>query len=1327
MKKLFLLIFYLFLSKTLFSQTPTFYCPEIQQASSDTLREILKKYHAFQITAQSLHSFVSKTPSKVNFILQLGGQFSWDIELAPFDVRAEGYELWVQTPHGVERKKGANKTFRGQLKNIPDSEVRLTIDSNFVLGYVSIGTKTLFIEPLQRLVHGTSSQQYIIYDETDVIPDPGATCAATEVTELEAEIDWRSSQGAAGQCYTVEIAIASDYAMFQKFGSVAATENEVLAVLNNVQSNYDNEFADNIQFKLVKQFISSCASCDPWTSTNDPNTLLSSFGSWAAGANGFGVGFDIASMWSGRDFTGSTVGLAWLGAICSNFRYNVLQHFTSNASLLRVLMSHELGHNFNAQHDSGSGNIMAPSVNNTNTWSSSSINSINNYVSNLSNNSACLSACGGVSPAPAAAFSGSPTSGCPGVSVQFTDQSTGDISTRQWSFPGGTPSSSTAKNPLITYPNSGAFSVTLKVTGASGQDQEVKSAYININTAPVANYNFTPGSLQNSVVFQSTSTNATGFLWDFGDGTSSTQPNPTHTYAQEGTYKVKLTVNNNCGSNSIVKDVVVASLPVANFNATPTSGCAPLEVQFNNLSSANVKKWEWTFNGGSPATSTLPNPKVTFAQTGNYTVSLKVSNDQGEHSIRKENYINAAGTTPTAQFSYSNNTGQLTVTFTNTSINATSYEWDFGDGTSSTVKSPVHTYTQNGTYVVSLTARSNCGSHISTQTIVLNGQLPVADFSANPLKGCAPLAVQFTDQSAGNPKTWFWEFDGGTPSTSSEKNPLIVFANEGIFSVKLKVDNGNGQHQVVKQQLINVSGKAPSADFSVQIVSGDLLVKFTSLAGNASTYLWDFGDGTTSNLQNPTHSYKGAGKYQVKLMVTNSCGTNSIVREIELSTSPKADFKADVTSGCAPLEVQFTNLSTPSAGGTWQWVFKGGSPEVSTEAHPKVIFSSPGTYDVSLTYNMGASGADTKSMMGYIQISPASLAKFEYQVKGYEVTFVNNAANADNYHWDFGDGTASQEKNPKHAFQLDGKYLVTLKVTNACSSSSFSDSIAIFQGKPTAGFNLASRKVCQSVPVKFINESRGSIDSFTWYFPGGKPSLSHERSPVVVYDSLGVFDVTLVAHSDSGNATITRRRFVRVTPPIKPTYAAWTMRNLVLFSNTTTEADSVEWHFGDGTFSKEKNVWHGYPLPGEYRAKLITYSRCGKDSIGILVRVQRTLWNDWGGSPKWFSRDQRSRTASSQSAPIAENVPVNNEVFEGLKVWPNPNNGNFNLEFSGTTASPATIRVMDATGRVAHLQNIDTWKGINFHSFNLSGLPKGVYFLQVLYSEKIPTTRIVIE
>ena len=244
---------------------------------------------------------------------------------------------------------------------------------------------------------------------------------------------------------------------------------------------------------------------------------------------------------------------------------------------------------------------------------------------------------------PLAAFSVSPTSGNAPLSVAFTDTSTNSPTTWKWTFGDGT--SSTAKNPTHAYNNAGTYTVALTVTNSAGTNTATKSSYISVKAPiPVAAFSASPtsGNTPLSVVFSDKSTGSlTSWKWTFGDGTSSTTRNPTHTYTTAGSYTVVLTAANAAGSNTATQSayikVTAPVRPVAAFSAYPTSGGVPLKVQFTDKSTGTPTSWKWAFGDG--IYSTTRNPVHTYNSKGKFTVTLTVNNAAGSSYKTVSGYI----------------------------------------------------------------------------------------------------------------------------------------------------------------------------------------------------------------------------------------------------------------------------------------------------------------------------------------------------------------------------------------------------------------------------------------------------------------------------------------------------------------------------------------------------------------------------------------------------------------------------------------------------------------------------------------------------------------
>jgi uncharacterized delta-60 repeat protein len=470
-------------------------------------------------------------------------------------------------------------------------------------------------------------------------------------------------------------------------------------------------------------------------------------------------------------------------------------------------------------------------------------------------------------------------------------------------------------------------------------------------------------------------------------------------------------------------------LPTANFTATNTTGCAPLEVKFSSAASSNTTAWSWQFPGGTPATSAAQNPTVTYAVAGSYAVTLTVSNAAGSHTAMQTNFV-TVNPLPTAAFSAAPN--GTTVTFSNTSSNAASYLWNFGDSQSSTAASPSHTYAADGTYTVTLSVTNACGTATATQTVTIL-TAPTANFTANTTSGCVPLAVKFSDQSSSNTTAWSWQFPGGTPATSTAQNPTVTYAVAGSYAVTLTVSNAAGSHTAMQSNFVAVN-PLPTAAFSA--APNGTTVTFSNTSSNAASYLWNFGDSQSSTAASPSHTYAADGTYTVTLSATNACGTATVSQEVVIGPGLTAHFSHTNPQGCVPLTVQFADQSQNAT--TWAWAFPGGTPATSTAQNPSVTYTITGKYDVTLVVTHPNFGTKTKTLTQLVEVQPLPTAAFDITpLGGQTYQFQNASTNAAGYLWEFpgGNPATSTEASPTVTYAAPGTHTVRLSALNNCGAS----------------------------------------------------------------------------------------------------------------------------------------------------------------------------------------------------------------------------------------------------------------------------------------------------
>jgi PGF-pre-PGF domain-containing protein/uncharacterized repeat protein (TIGR02543 family) len=313
------------------------------------------------------------------------------------------------------------------------------------------------------------------------------------------------------------------------------------------------------------------------------------------------------------------------------------------------------------------------------------------------------------------------------------------------------------------------------------------------------------------------------------------------------------------------------------------------------------------------------------------------ANDSVASSSENNVTFNLTSVVPVANFTVNVTSGMVpqTVNFTDLSSNhPNGWVWDFGDGNTSSDQNPMHTYVSAGTYNISLNASNPAGSNISIQTgLITIIDTPVANFTSNVTVGAAPLTVSLTDTSDNDPVIWSWNFGDG--NTSSAQDPTHTYVSAGTYNVSLNATNPAGSNVTTQTAYITVY-ITPVANFSADVTSGTapLSVSFTDLSNNTPTsWLWDFGDGSNSTSQNPTHSYTVAGSYNVTLNATNAAGSN---------VSEQTSY---ITVAAAP-----SSSGSSGSSGTRASVSQGQNPAIvgtSASSVIRVTGGSPVEYDFS--------------------------------------------------------------------------------------------------------------------------------------------------------------------------------------------------------------------------------------------------------------------------------------------------------------------------------------------------------------------------------------------
>lgn len=361
-------------------------------------------------------------------------------------------------------------------------DVSLTINDNFIYGFIKRNDAYLFIEPLRNFEKGAASDVFVVYYAHHVIENSEHKCGVHKTQEKTEAMG--NQKALTTLCKLMDLGIANTYDMVTDQGSVANVITHNLAILNNVQTNYRSEFTSNIEFDVVSHFVPASNGADPFPSSSDADILINAFISWGSGgannggsSGGFGVDYQMGQLWTDRNISqnGSSgvVGYATIGGS----QHQVLENYTSAAPNLMSMVSHETGHNLGYNHDAtGSFFIMSPTVALTTEWSSASVNTINTYVGNQTYLDPCSD-----NGAPTANFFQGALAVCTGSIIEYEDQSQYGA-TRAWVFDNGTPATGTDEKESVTYNNSGLHYIKLTSTNAAGSDDFY--GYVDVESEP---------------------------------------------------------------------------------------------------------------------------------------------------------------------------------------------------------------------------------------------------------------------------------------------------------------------------------------------------------------------------------------------------------------------------------------------------------------------------------------------------------------------------------------------------------------------------------------------------------------------------------------------------------------------------------------------------------------------------------------------------------------------------------------------------------------------------------------------------------------------------
>lgn len=563
---------------------------------------------------------------------------------------------------------------------------------------------------------------------------------------------------------------------------------------------------------------------------------------------------------------------------------------------------------------------------------------------------------------------------------------------------------------------------------------------VSVNALPDVSFAMNNVCAESVLTYTNTTTGNNLYVWEFGDGGSSSTKNPEHSYMSDGVFSVKLSASSSEGcTDSLRQDIVIHPLPHPSFTALP-GVCKGGAITFNNtsgISSGSINNWLWDFNDGSG--SALVNPDHVFINAGTYAVKLTaISNNSCSDSVSQNIDVHPL---PFADFTTSNVCKGNEAVFSNLSYIENGYSvytWSFGDGQSSGMPSPTHLYGSASSYNVMLVANSNHNCKDTAIKAIAVNETPSVSIVASNV--CFGDTVHFSQNSTPLLSNSLFDWSMGDGNSYEGVSPAHAYQSPGNYLVTLvlSTDSGCGA-----QAFRNISvHPLPYADFLFDNTCTSDSVYFSnasSISSGTLFYHWYFGNDSESIAGSPFKQYTAAGNYNVKLITTsNYACKDSSVRTISIFDAPVADFTS--ANVCDGKPLQFTDNSTVTNGSIVAYSWNFGDNSNSSVAAPVKQYLNYGTYSVSLAVVSGNGCIDTVEKA--IHVFEAPLADFSAtnQCINDPVAFINNTSITGgiyNSGWKFGDGAVSEIPSPIYSYTLAGSYEAWLKVTTpqGCADS----------------------------------------------------------------------------------------------------------------------------------------------------------------------------------------------------------------------------------------------------------------------------------------------------
>ena len=868
-----------------------------------------------------------------------------------------------------------------------------------------------------------------------------------------------------------------------------------------------------------------------------------------------------------------------------------------------------------------------------------------------------------INPLPNANFDYSP-SACLNDTVYFTDLSSspnGIISIWHWDFGDGIDITITAPdNPDVShiYTNGGIYAVTLTVTDSDSCENMIEKQ-VEVVPSPIADYSYEETCYNEPVYFTDLSSTNQGpdiysWEWFFGDPLSgienySTLQNPTHIFTNpnpEEPYIVTLIVLSTHGcSDTTWQEITVDSLPYVDFSILDDSICLGENAEFTGIGT-NISTWFWEFGDGGY--SIEQSPSYMYGTPGTYIVTLTVTEigiDQCQNVSIDTIHVNDA---PTANFDYENICLGDSTYFTDLSYSQygfiVGWEWDFGDGSTSTEEDPVHYYQDNDEYLVTLVSIDNYGCSDTITQWIQVFDTPLPGFTFNQV--CEPEGqVNFFDESEPGADDspivgWNWNLYDGYYST--EIDPSYIYPEtDTCYTVILEITDGNGCIATDTNDMICLHGILEIDFTSTEECLGIptfFTASYSPQSDSVAAYTWNFNDGTPNQdtyHDTISHTFPNPGLFIVELMAldTNGCMTTAY-HEVIIDSLPTARFSNTIGSCDTPTQFTDESLDGGAFIESWYWDFGDViSPNnTSTEQHPSHLYGPyDSTYQVKLVIT-NFNGC-TDSIVQEVYVEPCLIADFELPTgltcARYEQCFTDISELSSNnglitqWRWDFGDGETYNygiQQNPIcHTYEEGGDYEVQLIVVAEISGIIYQDTVVkmlTIHPTPEAGIYVEAN--CLGDSTRFYDDTNTNGEPLTmWHWNFGDNINPNDTSilqnPTYLYPGYGTYITELQVMNQYGCSDSISEPIEIYRPPEAAFSYEETCKSYYTYFMDETIADSSDiehyiWNFGDtltiGDTSSLQYPSYIYDSTGYYTVELtVTDGHQCYDTISHIVEI----------------------------------------------------------------------------------------------------------------------------